>query len=150
VVPRPASHSAQWAIGYVRAEAVDVFTVATRIEVDLSKRRVVLFRDGKPVLTTTTAIGSPATPTPTGRYYVNQRLYAEDPSGPFGPGAVGISSFSPVLTGWAQGGPIAIHGTNRPSSIGQAVTNGCMRIRNEVIVRLFDQAWAGTPVIVRA
>jgi hypothetical protein len=138
------------ATGYVRAEVVDVFTVATRIEVDLSKRRIVLFRDGRRVITTTTAIGSPVTPTPTGRYYVNQRLYPQDPNGPFGPGAVGISSFSPVLTGWAQGGPIAIHGTNRPWSIGKAVTNGCLRIPNKVLARLFDQAWAGTPVIVRA
>ena len=39
-------------------------------------------------------------------------------SGPFGPGGIGISAFSPVLTGWAQGGPIAIHGTNQPASIG--------------------------------
>ena len=30
---------------------------------------------------------------------------------------LGISAYSPVLTGWAQGGPIAIHGTNEPDLI---------------------------------
>lgn len=78
-----------------------------------------LFRDGRPVLETVGGIGSPATPTPTGSFYVNQRLIPTDTSGPFGPGAIGISAFSNVLTGWAQGGPIAIHGTNQPWSIGK-------------------------------
>ena len=136
--------------GWVRAVDVQVAKVRTRIDVDLSSRRVTLFRDGRPVLRTVGAIGSPATPTPTGSYYVNQRLIPEDASGPFGPGAIGISAFSNVLTGWAQGGPIAIHGTNEPWSIGKAVSNGCVRVRNEVLRRLFRQAIAGTPVIIHA
>jgi lipoprotein-anchoring transpeptidase ErfK/SrfK len=136
--------------GFVRARDVRITAVRTRIHVDLSERRVTLFRDGKRVLHAVAAIGSSATPTPTGRYYVNQRLVPEDKSGPFGPGAVGISAFSPVLTGWAQGGPIALHGTNRPDSIGRPVSNGCLRLDNAVIQRIFDAALAGTPVIIRA
>jgi lipoprotein-anchoring transpeptidase ErfK/SrfK len=61
---------------------------------------------------------------------------------------IGISGFSNVLTWWRQGGPIAIHGTNQPWSIGQAVSNGCVRVRNDVLRRLFRQAIAGTPVII--
>jgi lipoprotein-anchoring transpeptidase ErfK/SrfK len=80
---------------------------------------------------------------------VNQRLIPDDPSGPFGPGAVGISAFSDVLTGWTQGGPIAIHGTNEPSSIGHAVSNGCIRLPNTVLRRVFAEALAGTPVLIR-
>ncbi|HEY6053736.1 MAG TPA: L,D-transpeptidase, partial [Gaiellaceae bacterium] len=72
-----------------------------------------------------------------------------DTHGPFGPGALGISAFSPVLTGWAQGGPVAIHGTDAPWSIGQAVSNGCIRVPNEVLTRMFRLAVAGTPVIIR-
>ena len=135
--------------GYVRARDVSVAKVRTRITVDLSERRLVLFRDGRKLLQATVAVGSAATPTPTGRYYVNQRLIPSDPNGPFGPGAVGISAFSPVLTGWAQGGPIAIHGTNRPSSIGAAVSNGCIRLPNHVLRRVFRTAYAGTPVVIR-
>ena len=121
----------------------------TRITVDLSERRVRLYRRGRLVLSSRAAVGSSATPTPLGRYYVNQRLVPRDASGPFGPGAVGISAFSPVLTGWAQGGPIAIHGTNEPWSIGHAVSNGCIRLPNAMLRRVFNAALAGTPVLIR-
>lgn len=137
-------------MGWVRAADVTVLPVRTRIIVDLSERRVTLYRNGRRVLTTRAAIGSSSTPTPIGSYYVNQRLVPADPTGPFGPGAIGISAFSEVLTGWTQGGPIAIHGTNRPDLIGQAVSNGCIRVRNDVLRRLFAAAISGTPVVVRA
>ena len=74
----------------------------------------------------------------------------DDAVGPFGPGAIGISAFSEVLTGWTQGGPIAIHGTNRPDLLGRAVSNGCIRVRNDLLRQLFDRTLAGTPVTVRA
>ena len=134
--------------GWVRAADVEIAPVHTRIVVDVSRRRLTFFRNGRRRLSTTVAGGSPATPTPTGRFYVNQRLVPEDNSGPFGPGAIGVSAFSDVLTGWTQGGPIAIHGTNRPSSIGHAVSNGCIRVRNDILRRLFDAVLAGTPVII--
>jgi lipoprotein-anchoring transpeptidase ErfK/SrfK len=136
--------------GWVRAADVQQLPVRTRITVDLSERRVRLYKQGKLVLSSIAAIGSSATPTPLGRYYVNQRLIPDDPNGPFGPGAVGISAFSTVLTGWTQGGPIAIHGTNEPGSIGHAVSNGCIRLPNAVLRRLFAEAPAGTPVLIRA
>ena len=122
--------------------------VRTRIRVDVSARRLTLFRDGRPVLRTVVAVGSRATPTPTGSYYVNQRLVPANPSGPYGPAALGISAFSNVLTHWAQGGPVAIHGTNEPSSIGRAASNGCIRVRNRVLRRLFASTPAGTPVMI--
>jgi lipoprotein-anchoring transpeptidase ErfK/SrfK len=136
--------------GFVRARDVQVQTVAARIVIDVSARRLTLLRRGKPVLSATVAVGSPSTPTPVGRYYVNQRLIPDDRTGPFGPAAIGISAFSPVLTGWAQGGPVAIHGTNAPWSIGQAVSNGCIRLPNATLRRVFRAAVAGTPVIIRA
>jgi lipoprotein-anchoring transpeptidase ErfK/SrfK len=136
--------------GWVPAEKVAVETVRTRLLVDLSEKRVTLYKDGRKVLSAPAAIGAPATPTPTGRFYVNQRLIPYDQTGPFGPGAVGISAFSEVLTGWTQGGPIAIHGTNAPWSIGKAVSNGCIRLRNPVLRRVFAQALSGTPVVIRS
>jgi lipoprotein-anchoring transpeptidase ErfK/SrfK len=132
----------------VPASEVTIASVNTRIDVDLSKRRLTLYRDGRPILTATVAVGSPATPTPTGRFYVNQRLIPDDKNGPYGPAAIGISAFSNVLTGWTQGGPVAIHGTDEPSSIGHAVSNGCIRLPNRLVPRVFAQALAGTPVTV--
>jgi lipoprotein-anchoring transpeptidase ErfK/SrfK len=134
---------------FIRPRALRVETLATRIVVDVSQRRLTLYRNAKPVLTATVAVGSPSTPTPTGRFYVNQRLIPADTGGPFGPGAIGISAFSNVLTGWTQGGPVAIHGTNEPWSIGHAVSNGCIRLPNKTLVRVFDATLAGTPVIIR-
>lgn len=43
---------------------------------------------------------------------------------------------------------IRIHGTTEPGSIGRAVSNGCIRIRNEAVMALFDQVPDGTPVYV--
>jgi hypothetical protein len=137
-------------VGFVRARDVEVATVKARIVVDVSDRKLTLYRAGKRELTATVAVGSPATPTPTGRYYVNQRLIPADRGGPFGPGAIGISAFSNVLTGWTQGGPVAIHGTNAPWSIGRAVSNGCIRLPNPILRRVFHEALAGTPVIIRS
>jgi hypothetical protein len=138
------------ATGWVRADHVHRVRVTTRVVVDLSERTVRLYRGGKLRLQSPAAIGSNATPTPLGRYYVNQRLVPTEAGGPFGPGAIGISAFSPVLRGWAQGGPVAIHGTNAPWSIGHAVSNGCIRVPNAVLKKLWPLTPAGTPVIIRA
>ncbi|MDG2570691.1 L,D-transpeptidase [Vibrio parahaemolyticus] len=42
----------------------------------------------------------------------------------------------------------AIHGTNRPSSIGTYATYGCIRMLNEDIVDLYEQVSVGTRVVV--
>ncbi len=136
--------------GWVRARDVQLVRVSTAIEIDVSARRLILRRGGRIVLRTPTAVGSSATPTPIGRFYVNQRLLPYDPHGAYGPAALGVSAFSPVLTGWAQGGPIGIHGTNEPWSIGRAVSNGCIRVPNRVMQRLFRLVPAGTPVFIHA
>jgi lipoprotein-anchoring transpeptidase ErfK/SrfK len=138
------------ASGVVPIRAVTLHPVRTRIEVDLSQHRLTLLRDGKPVLTTTAGTGTGGTPTPTGLYYVNQKLRPDDPAGPFGPGAIGISAFSPTLTNWAQGGPVAIHGTNDPTSVGRSVSHGCIRVQNPVLRVLYRAIRAGSPVVIHA
>lgn len=137
------------ATGWIRASALELQKVHARIVVDLSQRRLALYESGRRAWSATVAVGSPTTPTPTGRYYVNQRLIPDDRNGPFGPGAIGISAFSDVLTGWTQGGPVAIHGTDEPWSIGHPVSNGCIRLPNATLERLWPLAVAGTPVIIR-
>jgi lipoprotein-anchoring transpeptidase ErfK/SrfK len=136
-------------VGYVRAAQVNLGVVRTRITVDLSRKLLTYYRDGRPRLRLRVGIGSPATPTPTGSFYVNQSFH-EDPSGPYGPAAIGISAYSTVLTWWAQGGPVAIHGTNRPWTIGRAASNGCIHVPNPVVRRLFRITPAGTPVVIKA
>lgn len=134
--------------GYVRARRVKLRVVRSRIVIDLSSRRVAVYDRGRLAFTTTAAIGAPATPTPLGRFYINQR-FRDDPDGPFGWAAIGISAFSEVLTGWPQGGPVAVHGTNRPSLLGLRVSNGCIRVANAAIQRIWRLAPTGTPVLIR-
>ncbi len=43
---------------------------------------------------------------------------------------------------------IRIHGTTEPGSIGRAVSNGCIRMRNEAVMDLYEQIPVGTPVYV--
>ena len=43
-----------------------------------------------------------------------------------------------------------IHGTNEPSEIGQAVSSGCIRMRDLDVIDLYSRVRIGTPVIVRS
>ena len=136
--------------GWVPARGLVSDRTGTRISVDLSARRLDLYRRGRRVLRVPVAIGHIETPTPTGRFYVDVRYKLTDPTGPYGPGLLGIAAYSEADQGWAAGNPIAIHGTNAPWSIGQAVSNGCIRLQNSLLLRVFRVALAGTPVIIRA
>ena len=42
----------------------------------------------------------------------------------------------------------AIHGTNRPGSVGGFVSHGCIRMRNADVLDLYARVSVGTPVIV--
>jgi lipoprotein-anchoring transpeptidase ErfK/SrfK len=44
---------------------------------------------------------------------------------------------------------IRIHGTNDPASIGRSVSSGCIRMRNEDVMDLYDRVAVGARVIVR-
>ncbi|MBL8580142.1 MAG: L,D-transpeptidase [Mesorhizobium sp.] len=41
-----------------------------------------------------------------------------------------------------------IHGTNQPWTIGKAVSSGCIRMRNEDVVELYERVGVGTKVVV--
>jgi lipoprotein-anchoring transpeptidase ErfK/SrfK len=69
----------------------------------------------------------------------------------------------PDLPNWMAGGPenplgaralylgsslYRIHGSNEPWTIGQAVSSGCIRMRNEDVVDLYERVKVGTKVLV--
>jgi lipoprotein-anchoring transpeptidase ErfK/SrfK len=62
------------------------------------------------------------------------------PRNPMGPRALTLSG----------GEQYAIHGTNRPHSVGAFATYGCIRMFNEDIIDLFDRVNVGTEVLVTA
>ena len=136
--------------GWVRAADVELAPVTTRIEVDLSERRVTLFDRGRRVLTATAAIGSPADADADGALL---RQPAAGADRRFRALRAGRDRDLRLLRGADRldaGGPIAIHGTNRPDLLGRAVSNGCIRVRNDLLRQLFDRTLAGTPVTVRS
>ena len=47
-----------------------------------------------------------------------------------------------------SGGEYAIHGTNRPESIGKFASYGCIRMLNKDITDLFERVNVGTDVVV--
>jgi lipoprotein-anchoring transpeptidase ErfK/SrfK len=59
------------------------------------------------------------------------------PRNPMGPRALTLA-----------GGEYAIHGTNRPQSIGTFASYGCIRMHNHDIVDLFERVGVGTQVVV--
>jgi lipoprotein-anchoring transpeptidase ErfK/SrfK len=136
--------------GWVPAARLAPYVVRWRIHIDLSERTLVAYEGGREQLRLPAAVGSAGTPTPTGSFYVFERLFTRSSGGPYGPGALGLSSFSPVLTGWTRGGPVAIHGTDDAASVGGAVSNGCVRVRNEQMLELLRAVPAGTPVQIDA
>ena len=46
------------------------------------------------------------------------------------------------------GGQYAIHGTNRPWTVGTAASFGCIRMRERDVADLFERVSVGTPVLM--
>ena len=135
--------------GWIRADGVEQRSVTLAVHVDLAARRLVVTDEGRVVVDTPVAVGAGGTPTPTGTFFVVDKLETGRPDGPYGPFAFGLSAHSDVLTEFAGGdGQVGIHGTADPSSIGNPVSNGCVRVPNEVAVLLDELLPLGTPVTV--
>lgn len=138
------------ASGWIPVDAVDLVTSHLRVLVDLTARRLAVYEDDRVVLSTPVAIGAPEAPTPTGTFALVDLLQTTDGSGPYGPFALGLGGYSETFSEFAGGdGQIGIHGTDDPSSIGQAVSHGCVRVPNEVAARLAGLLPLGTPVTIR-
>ena len=130
--------------GWVRASSVTTYTTPARIVIDVSARRLTVYRDGRIMRSFPVAVGSPAYPTPSGLYFVNEKTIPA-PGGPYGVLALGLSGFQPRLP---TRGALAIHGTNDDHVIGQAVSEGCIRMRNADVLRVSHWVPAGSPVLI--
>lgn len=135
--------------GWIRASDVTLARNPYRIAVDLAAFELTIEQHGEVVLTTPIGFGAAETPTPGGRYYLIELLQPPDPTGAYGPFAYGLSGFSDVHLDFAGGeGVIGIHGTDAPDTIGTTVSNGCIRVDNEVITHMATFLPLGTPVTI--
>jgi hypothetical protein len=116
-----------------------------RVVVDLSAERMVV-RDGREKLGAfPIGNGAPSTPTPTGRFFVTDRLEFGQGS-PYAPFAFGLSAHVTQLpASWLGGDQVAIH----YGAMG-AVSHGCIHAGLDAIELLKRRAALGTLVIVKA
>jgi L,D-transpeptidase-like protein len=120
-------------------EAVD-----TRLVVDTIALTATLLRANRVVFRAAIGVGTAVAPTPTGSFYVRNRL-TRYRSAFYGPVAFGTSART-RLTDWPAGGFVGIHGTNRPDLLPGRVSHGCIRLRNADMLALARLMPVGTPV----
>jgi hypothetical protein len=137
------------ATAWVNERDVQLRPIEHRIEIDLSDRVLRYLVDDEVQERFSVGIGTDATPTGRGEFYVWVKVYYADPYQAYGIAALGLSGFSPVLSDWPGGGRMAIHGTSNPGDRGRPVSHGCIRVFNEDMEKLLDVP-LGTPVEIRA
>lgn len=134
--------------GWIEAKGIRVEPVFGKIEVSLTDRTITLLQGGKKVVTSSVAIGSKQNPTPTGDFYVVDRVKPSNPAGAYGAMALGLSAHSDTLSEFGNGdGQIGIHGTNEKNSIGKNVSHGCVRVPDSLTEALSGVP-LGTPVTI--
>ena len=109
------------------------------IHIDVDAKRLTVFRGDDLVKAYTVATGAWDTPTPLGVFRINSRFHGE------------MSGFGTCFLGlnvpWGQYG---IHGTNKPSSIGQNASHGCIRMINTDAEELYEMIPNGTRVVIQS
>ncbi len=134
--------------GWIKPAEVTLSTTPYDIKINLDDRKLVMKKGNEVIVETKVAIGAEKTPTPPGEYYITDPVdLRTNPNSAYGVFALGISGHSDVLFEFAGGpGQLAVHGTNQPELIGQRVSNGCIRVPNDVILKIAEVAPLGTPV----
>lgn len=111
-------------------------TIPYRIEVSINNRHLRLLRNGVLQKQYPIAVGRILHGTPVGDFIIINK--APNPGGPFGTMWMSLSKQH-----------YGIHGTNDPSSIGKAVSRGCIRMFNRDVEELASIVPIGTLVSIR-
>jgi hypothetical protein len=132
--------------GWVPASALGALhEVRGYLRIDREGLRATLFQSGRAVFSAPVGVGRPNLPTPTGHFYVVEKLTTVG-NPVYGPYALGTSAYAPTLSEWPGGGVVGIHGTNEPQLIPGRPSHGCIRMRNGDITRLWHLIGVGTPI----
>ena len=75
-------------------------------------------------------------------YYRKKDILGGDPANPLGTRWIGFDALG------TDGRTYGVHGTNVPESVGTYASNGCIRLKNEDVERLFEEVPAGTKVLI--
>ncbi|HYI99712.1 MAG TPA: L,D-transpeptidase [Thermoleophilaceae bacterium] len=141
---RPNGHA-----GWIRTAHTRHTSTPWRLSLDVSARRVTVLYGGQTKRRFRAVVGTPATPTPPGRYFVEEGVALPGHVG--GPFALATSARSNVLQEF-EGGPgqIALHGTaGLAGALGSAASHGCIRLGTGAIVWLARRVGGGVPLTIR-
>ncbi|OUO40138.1 L,D-transpeptidase [Megamonas hypermegale] len=130
------------------SNSAPVNTVKRWILINIPARSLRLYEDNNCVAMYPVGVGRIESKTPAGFYKIVEKI--ENPTW-VDPGdtSVAISSGpdNPLGYRWLGiGGNYGIHGTNKPSSVGHYVSNGCVRMVEADVEKLFDKVDVGTEV----
>jgi lipoprotein-anchoring transpeptidase ErfK/SrfK len=133
--------------GWITRRGTVATTTLWHLVVRTAGRQVLVYRDGRRVRTFRAVVGKPSTPTPHGRFFVEEsvRMIPGSAGAPF---ALALSARSNVYAEF-EGGPgqIALHGVaNLGGTPGTAVSHGCVRLANPKIRWLAARVPAGVVV----
>jgi hypothetical protein len=121
-----------------------------QLEVDLSRRTLTVRRDRSLLRRVSVGVGAPASPTPTGRFAVTDKLAGTEFSAAYGCCILALSAVQPHLpAGWSGGNRVAIHGTLSAGDFGRAVSAGCVHAADRDLRYLMRMVPLGTPVVIR-
>jgi lipoprotein-anchoring transpeptidase ErfK/SrfK len=125
----------------------------TRLVLRLSDRRVYYYIGDEAIASYPVAIGRTGWETPTGNFSVLQKVSSPTWQHPFTQEIVPPGPKNPLgdrwIGFWTDGNnSIGFHGTPNEELIGQAISHGCVRMRNADIAALYEKVEMGTPVIV--
>ena len=119
-----------------------------RIAINSASRLMTYYENNKKIAVYPLGLGKTYTPTPVGYFKIRTKEINPpwiDPADP--EYVVSSGPNNPLGYRWMQIlGNYGIHGTNRPDSIGGYVSNGCIRMLEADVEKLFDNVEVGTPV----
>jgi L,D-transpeptidase catalytic domain len=139
---RPNGHAA-----WIRAKTARIWSTPWRIVIRTASRRLFVFRNNHIVRSFPVVVGKPSTPTPRGRFFVEEALRL--PRGSLGsPVAYALSARSTVFQEFDGGpGQIAIHGIyGIGGTPGTAESHGCIRMATDALDWMIRRLGTGTPV----
>ncbi len=134
--------------GWIPAAAADVAPVDRWLVIYRGSRKFELYVGGRLRRTGPVAVGARGMETPIGLFYV-QSTFVPSQYPILGAFAFETSGYS-KLSDWPGGGVVGVHGTDTPWLIGQAVSHGCVRLRNSDVLALRKLVRVGTPVKIVA
>jgi lipoprotein-anchoring transpeptidase ErfK/SrfK len=131
--------------GFVRRSELKLRRVRIALDVDLSARRLRVWRSGGVVRRVEIAVGAPASPTPIGRFAVTDQLTGFNTAA-YGCCILALSGHQTnVPPGWTGGDRLAIHGGG---GLGSAVSTGCLHAGEADLRWLLRRVPLGTQVVI--